>query len=327
MENIIFQNEEQNVEKFLTVKYIDFLNYFLKFEKVYDLVKNDFIDDNRDKIIETYPHESVSTLNKYTNKKGKEAKGYKSVLYYLRSNKNLLSKLLYFLKNKKISNNEIYLILIKFRQNLIKTLASIYNLLCEFVESGPEFNKNKFLILEACPTDMRALKTRDEAINLKCIIKNHTPYLPIVRIGTSRNEFYRVIKFRKIEYIHFCGHGSNSDIKLMGYNGGKESLSNDEFVNEIVKNQHNIINLIFLNCCCSKNLAVQCKKNIKNLNFSIGTNDSIDDELAREYSREFYTNHLIKLKNIEESYNETEDSWENSTSEKFDHADSVELFK
>lgn len=331
MEKIIFEEEKQRIQRYFKIPYQDFLDFFIKYENVYDYIAKRNNDVQFESINNLRPSKPVNFFYRSINYKNcKEVNTFNSVVYYLRKENKEFNELINYnaFSLKRESKNKINAVEI-YKTTLIKTLSSIYNCLCELSElSSDKIDNNKFVIIEACPLDMDQLKTRIEAITLKHIVLYKTSMMPVIRIGTNKNEFSRIIKYSNIKYIHFCGHGDRQNIILMGIGGYRDSLHEAVFINEIKRNIGNSINLIFLNCCLSSSFAQHCKFYLSNLSYSIGTLTSINDKIATRYSTEFYDLLFSKSPDIESAYNTIEDEWETSSdNEEQEHADSIKLYK
>lgn len=295
MEEIINYQDAMRISERYHFDYYDFLDTFITYERVFDLLNNDSIqcehsEKNLIEQIETLrPENPVTMFNQYLEYVDDNLKTKITAHNYIVGENALFRKMKQGFPIK----------LEQYKGRVLKTLCSIYNLLCDLFERiHPSYDKvNKILILEAAPLDLDPIKTRKEAIEIKKIVKRSgKPILPIVRIGTSRHVFEQVLSLSNVKYIHFCGHSCHTNISLMGEKGISTSLSNEkvvEYINNICAPSTTSIRLVYYNSCESSNLAYETFYGIKKVSQSLGNEIEVGDSDAREFATILYEYHFI----------------------------------
>lgn len=183
-------------------------------------------------------------------------------------------------------------------------LCSIYNHMCYLVEKA-NYNKanDNILVFEACPSDLRMIRSRDEALKIKNLaVANNIN--PITRFGTNINAFKNTCNDYRIDYLHFAGHGEgNGDLALVGNDGRKRFLGFDAF-EKYFSNEYaglksgSFIKNIFLNSCNSDKFAnkIHGSHLISGLFVrSVSHHGENPDAYAIEFADLFYSDMFISM--------------------------------
>lgn len=264
-------------------------NFFIRYEDVYTFLKNtEDIEQLLDGLERRFPAYNLSRLNKL---KLENSIYYNSLLYYYNATHKMVRG---FSENRDFN---------KCKSIILKLIATVENAIMYEVEQSyltSEENHNLLLLFEACPSDLKEIKTRYEAVKIKTALKNHSfYYYPIIRFGTNAHIFKNTCKLYegRISIIHFACHGDkNGSLCLLGNDGTSNLLLPKTFENFFVneyKIRGSLFKLLFLNSCYSYNFVSSIYKNIQFIFPSIiSYRDENDDDYASEFSVAFYKKHL-----------------------------------
>ncbi len=85
--------------------------------------------------------------------------------------------------------------------------------------------------------------------------------------------------------VHFCGHGSGSEGLVLENDAGQQQLVSTEALANLFRHFTNRVECVLLNACYSD---VQAQEIVKHINYVIGMQKEILDDVARAFTRGFY---------------------------------------
>ncbi|WP_414585292.1 hypothetical protein [Scytonema sp. PCC 10023] len=144
--------------------------------------------------------------------------------------------------------------------------------------------KIKILVFQTSATNLKLNKEFSEielAINRasnRSLFKN-----AILKPVYSIDDIRRQIADENPQIVHFCGHAEDGSLKLE--NDSNESLISPEVLKSIFEGREDIIKCVLLNACDSAAATVAISHHI---DYVIGMNNKIIDEVAIEFAKGFY---------------------------------------
>ncbi len=116
---------------------------------------------------------------------------------------------------------------------------------------------------------------------------------PIFKSVSSTDDIRQAIANENPQIVHFCGHAlEDGSLKLE--NDSNESLVSPEILKSIFEGREDIIKCVLLNACHSAKATVAISHHI---DYAIGMNDKIIDEVAIEFAKGFYDGLGVKNNN------------------------------
>lgn len=163
-------------------------------------------------------------------------------------------------------------------------------------------NEIKILLILVNPVDTGHLNLYREERKIKeCSILN--PCLKIETVPAARPaDLISKIEKYKPHIVHFSGHGEGRKGLVFEDNRGQPQIVDSEALVNLFKYFAKEVKCVVLNSCYSE---YQAKLISDYINYTIGMNSEIDDEVAINFAEAFYGNlNNIKTSNIESAYHE-----------------------
>lgn len=146
----------------------------------------------------------------------------------------------------------------------------------------------RILILSANPKNTTQLRLAEEARNIQDGLERsqsrdifEIEYSPATRIKDIRRKMLEY----KPHIVHFCGHGAGEEGIIFEDDNGKAVCVSANILASFFELFQNTLECVVLNACYSE---IQAREISKHINYVIGMNESIGDNIAIEFSVAFY---------------------------------------
>lgn len=150
-----------------------------------------------------------------------------------------------------------------------------------------EGEKTRILLIAAIPDGTESLKINKEFKEIKRSL-NYPDNLELYEIlqdnSIEIDDLQKYIIEFKPNIIHFSGHGNNNGIQFVDSRNKRQSIETPSLVRLINQGLPDL-NCIILNACLSEKQAEILRSSVNNV---IGTNSSISDDAAINFSKGFY---------------------------------------
>lgn len=159
----------------------------------------------------------------------------------------------------------------------------------------------KILVLSSNPHNTEQLglnREFSEIENARESSRNKDQFT-VLRVAQARvDHLQREIIETKARIVHFCGHGLGNQGLVLETRDGQQQLVSTEALADLFKLLAQQVECVILNACYSEAQAAAIHQHI---NYVIGTNNAIKDNVAIAFSKGFYTGlfsqyFLFKLK-------------------------------
>lgn len=142
----------------------------------------------------------------------------------------------------------------------------------------------KILAVTSNPEQLEWLRLDREIDAIRTRLADHSGFDFNIALAVRANTLITRLRNYKPDILHFSGHGMKSGLFFETPESGSAIL-NSEVLSGFLKHLHLDIKCIFLNACYSAEHASPLAETV---DFVIGMNDKIDDEVAAEFSITFY---------------------------------------
>ncbi len=148
--------------------------------------------------------------------------------------------------------------------------------------------KKTILTLTANPDDTTALKLNREIRAIQeqfQMAPNRDDFQLVRRDATSWDDLQRAIFEFKPRIVHFCGHGARQQGLVFEQEQGRSFVITAEVLSNLFKQVADDVECVLLNACYSTEQAQAISQHI---NYVIGMNRPIQDDVAIAYAKGFY---------------------------------------
>lgn len=148
------------------------------------------------------------------------------------------------------------------------------------------FTTKKVLLVINNPLDENPLNTSGEGKAIQEALRRSSgrEYIDSqISLGTTKDNLRRELLDKEYDIVHFAGHGKPNGIVLADDNGNADVLSLDEL--RTILSNHNSISCVIFNSCFT--ISQLQEDNFEKYTI-VGMEDSVDDNVAIEFSKGFY---------------------------------------
>ncbi|MDM8565666.1 CHAT domain-containing protein [Candidatus Halobeggiatoa sp. HSG11] len=138
------------------------------------------------------------------------------------------------------------------------------------------------LILAANPLNTAKLRVNSEYEAIKEVFEENKNFIVESNLVVTPRNLSKTLSKYKPDIVHFIGHGREDGVVLEDYDSLKKVVTNKGFIGIF---RHFDIECLYLNSCHS---AKQAQEMQEYIDYSIGMQDKINDETAKEFAIAFY---------------------------------------
>lgn len=144
------------------------------------------------------------------------------------------------------------------------------------------------LILSANPTNTNRIRIDKEIREIQLAVersKNRDSINLIIKSATTIDDIRRALLDNTPEIAHFCCHGANENGLILDSDHGNNFVASASALIDLFQIFSKTTQCVLLNACNSSSIA---KSMAADIGFSIGMNDTINDDAAICYAKAFY---------------------------------------